>query len=106
MKTPMLVLLALLALVPFAQSMAQTPPAPAPDAATARFLATLAAPQVPAPGDLTPAPLFMTGCGNGPACPTGQICCFLCGTLPDDGDTSGCFGCITPWGPKGCPPVQ
>jgi hypothetical protein len=109
MKKPVLVLLALLTLLPFAQAMAQTPPtAPAPvtDAATAQFLATLAGPQAQAPSDLTPAPLFKTGCGNGPACPAGQICCFLCGTIPDDGDTSGCYGCITPWGPKGCPPVQ
>jgi hypothetical protein len=104
MKKPILVLLALLALVPFAQSMAQTPPPPAPDAATARFLATLAAPQAQAPGDLTPAPLFEAGCGNGPACPTGQICCFLCGAFPD-GDPSGCWGCITPYRGK-CPPVQ
>jgi hypothetical protein len=107
MKKHILVLLALLALIPFAQVLAQTPtPTPMTDAATAQFLATLAGGQAQAPSDLTPAPLFKTGCGNGPSCPTGQICCFLCGTLPDDGDTSGCYGCITPWGRKGCPPVQ
>jgi hypothetical protein len=92
MKKPVLVLLALLALVPFAQALAQTPPAP--DAATARFLATLAAPQAQAPSDLAPAPLFMTGCGNGPACPTGQLCCFRCGNPPADEDISVCYGCI------------
>jgi len=108
MKKPVLVLLALLALVPFAQALALTPappsPTPAPDPATARFLATLAGPQPQAPSDLTPAPLFEDSCGNGPACPTGQICCFLCGAFPD-GDPSGCWGCITPWRGK-CPPVQ
>jgi hypothetical protein len=98
MKKPVLVLLALLALLPFAQAMAQTPtPAPAPvtDAATVQFLATLAGGQAQAPADLTPAPLFMTNCGNGPACGRGQLCCFLCGNIPADGDTSGCYGCIT-----------
>jgi hypothetical protein len=101
MKKIVFVLLALFALVPLA-AMAQTP-APAPDASTARFLATLAAPQAPAPSDLTPAPLFQTGCGNGPACPTGQLCCFMCGN-PPDGDTSGCYACVTPY--KGrCPLV-
>jgi len=110
MKKPVLVLLALLTLVPVAQAMAQTqtpPPAPVVDAATAQFLATLAGGQTQAPSGLIPTPLFaQTGCGNGPACTGGQICCFLCGTIPDDGDTSGCYGCITPWGRKGCPPVQ
>ena len=94
MKKSVLVLLALLALLPCAQAMAQTPaPAPAPvvDAATAQFLATLAGGQTQTPSDLTPAPTFMTGCGNGPACPTGQICCFLCGNPPDDGTS--CLGC-------------
>ena len=106
MKKPLLVLLALLALLPFAQAMAQTPPAaPVTDAATAQFLATLAGGQTQAPSDLTPAPLFTTGCGNGPACSGGQICCFLCGAFPD-GDPSGCYGCITPTGPTGCPPVE
>lgn len=95
MKKTVLVLLALLALVPFARAMAQTPSAPAPDAATARFLATLAAPQAPAPSGLTPAPLFtQTGCGSGPACPTGQLCCFVCGNPPADGDLSGCYSCL------------
>jgi hypothetical protein len=114
MKKLALVLLALLALVPFAQAMAQTPApaapakptaAPVPDAATARFLATLAVPQAQAPSGLTPAPLLTTGCGNGPACSGGQICCFLCGAFPD-GDPSGCYGCITPVSPKGCPIVE
>jgi len=110
MKKPILVLLALLTLVPLAQAMAQTQtptPAPVVDAATAQFLATLAVGQTQAPSGLMPTPLFtQTGCGNGPACTGGQICCFMCGTIPDDGDTSGCYGCITPRFPKGWPPVQ
>ena len=97
MKKLVLVLLALLALAPFAQVLAQTPPAaPAPvtDAATAQFLATLAGPQAQAPSDLTPAPLFNTTCGNGAGCPTGQLCCFVCGNPPADGDLSGCYSCL------------
>ena len=95
MKKPLLVLLALLALPPFAQAMAQTPPAaPVTDAATAQFLATLAVGQTQAPGDLAPAPTFMTGCGNGPACPTGQLCCNMCGA--DIGDPNSCLRCVTP----------
>jgi hypothetical protein len=94
MKKPVLVLLALLALVPFAQAMAQTPAAPVTDAATAQFLATLAGGQTQAPGDLAPAPTFMTGCGNGPACPTGQLCCNMCGA--DIGDPNSCLQCVTP----------
>ncbi len=94
MKKTVLVLLALLALAPFAQGLAQTQPA-APAPATAQFLATLAGPQVQAPSDLTPAPLFtQTGCGAGPACPSGQLCCFVCGNPPADGDLSGCYSCL------------
>ena len=112
MKKPILVLLALLALLPCAQLLAQTPAAAVPSAKSAtapapdlaQFLATLSGGQAQAPTDLMPAPSFMTGCGNGPACPTGQICCFLCGN-PPDGDTSGCYGCVTPRKPKGCPLV-
>ena len=102
MKKPVFLLLALLALVPFAQAMAQTP-APATDAATAQFLATLAGGQTQAPADLTPAPLFMTGCGTGPACPTGQLCCNLCGNPPADGGS--CLGCVTPVRGR-CPLVE
>jgi hypothetical protein len=94
MKKPVLVLLALLALVPFAQAMAQTPAAPVTDAATAQFLATLAGGQAQAPSDLAPAPTFMTGCGTGPACPTGQLCCNMCGA--DIGDPNSCLRCVTP----------
>jgi hypothetical protein len=93
MKKPVLVLLALLVLIPFAQAMAQTSAAPATDAATAQFLATLAGGQ--APGDLTPAPTFMTGCGTGPACPTSKLCCNVCGADPG-GDPSSCLRCVTP----------
>jgi hypothetical protein len=102
MKKPVLVLLVLLTLVPFAQAMAQTPAAPAADAATARFLATLAGGQAQAPSDLTPSPTFMTGCGNGPACTGGQICCNMCGA--DIGDPNSCLSCVTPWH-NHCPPV-
>src|SRR5436305_383677 len=100
MKKHILVLLALFVLVPFAQAMAQTQtpaPAPAPvvDAATAQFLATLAVGQTQAPGDLTPSPLFVqSGCGTGPACPTGQLCCNMCGA--DIGDPNSCLRCVTP----------
>ena len=99
MKKPVLVLLALLTLIPFAQAMAQTPPAaqaPVVDAATAQFLATLAGGQAQAPSDLSPSPRFVqTGCGTGPACGTGQLCCFTCGAPPPDDDTSICYNCIT-----------
>jgi hypothetical protein len=96
MRKHVLVLLALLALLPVAQAMAQTPPA-APVLNTAQFLATLssgAAAPAQAPNDLTPAPLFMTNCGDGPPCPTGQLCCYLCGNPPADGGS--CLGCVTP----------
>jgi hypothetical protein len=101
MKKPVLVLLALLALIPFAQLMAQTPPvavppansaaAPAPDAA--QFLATLGS-QTQAPSDLVPTPSFMTGCTTSSQCPTGQLCCNVCGNPPDDGGS--CRACVTP----------
>jgi hypothetical protein len=104
MKKPILVLLALLFLLPFAQSVAQTPPAavpaanpaaaPAPDAAAQQFLATLSSGQAQTPNDLMPAPSFMASCGNGPQCPTGQLCCNLCGNPPDGGGS--CLGCVTP----------
>jgi hypothetical protein len=103
MKKPVLVLLAILALIPFAQSMAQTPPvavqptnpsaAPAPDAA-AHFLATLSDGQTQTPNDLAPAPSFMTGCTSSAQCPTGQLCCNVCGNPPDDGGS--CKACVTP----------
>lgn len=104
MKKLVLVLLALLALTPFAQGLAQTPATPVTDAATAQFLATLAGGQTQAPGDLTPSPLFLqTGCGTGPACPTGQLCCNMCGADPG-GDTSSCLRCVTPFRGR-CPLV-
>jgi len=102
MKKPVLVLLALLALIPFAQLMAETPPvavppancaaAPAPDAS--QFLATLSGGQAQAPNDLVPAPSFMTGCTDNSQCPTGQLCCNVCGNPPDDGGS--CKACVTP----------
>lgn len=112
MKKSTLALLVLLSLVSFAPAMAQTQPAavpssnpaaaPAPD--VAQFLATLAGGQTQTPNDLTPAPLFRTGCNTNYDCPTGQICCYLCGNPPAEGDDSFCRGCITPY--KGrCPLV-
>jgi hypothetical protein len=104
MKKPVLVLLALLSLIPFAQSMAQTPPvavppanpaaASAPDAA-AQFLATLSGGQTQTPNDLAPAPSFMTGCTSNAQCPTAQLCCNVCGYLPAVGGGS-CRACVTP----------
>lgn len=104
MKKPVLVLFALLSLLSFAQSMAQAPPVavpapdpmatPAPDS-LAQFLATLSEGQTPAPNDLAPAPSFMTGCAGTYQCPTGQLCCYMCGN-PPEGDDSGCWMCVTP----------
>jgi hypothetical protein len=109
MKKSVLVLLALLSVIPLAQSMAQTPPVPAPaansvtapvpDAATARFLATLSGSQTPQ--DLTPAPSFRTGCSSNDQCQTGQLCCSLCGIVPEGGSCP--MTCFTG---KRCPPVQ
>ena len=100
MKKPILVLLALLALLPFAQAMAQTQPvvAAANPAATApqtaaQFLATLSTAPAPAQ-DLTPAPAFLASCTNNSQCPTGQLCCNACGTPPEDGHS--CLACLTP----------
>ncbi len=84
MKKPILVLLALLALAPFTQLMAQAPPvavptakdaaAPAPD--VAQFLATLSGGQTQTPSDLVPAPSFMTdGCTSDSQCPPPTRCC-------------------------------
>lgn len=110
MKKPGLVLLALLSLLSFAQSMAQTPPVaepaakpaatPAPES-VAQFLATLSDKQAQAPTDLVPAPSFMTGCAGSYQCPTGQLCCYMCGN-PPEGDDSGCWICVTPV-KRGCP---
>ena len=110
MKKPILVLLALLALLPCAQLLAQTAPlaAPAtksvaPSPETARFLATLKGEQAQAPSDLVPAPTFLTNYGYNPPCESGQICCFLCGNPPAD-DPDVCLGCVMPY--KGrCPMV-
>ena len=93
MKKPFLFLLALLALISSAQLMAQTPTVavpPAPD--VTQFLATLSDGPAQAPSDLVPAPSLMTGCT--PQCPTGQLCCNVCGNPPDDGGS--CMACVTP----------
>ena len=86
-----LVFLALLALTPFAQLMAQTS-APALD--TTQFLATLSAGQNQTPNNLVPAPTFMTSCTLSSDCPTGQLCCNVCGNPPADGGS--CKACVTP----------
>jgi hypothetical protein len=110
MKTSatVLVLLAFLTLVPCTQCMAQAPvgaplgsvtaagTAPAGD--TAAFLASLSGGPGKTPGDLTPAPSFMTGCTSDDQCPAGQICCYACGQ-PDCG-----MACFVPWRKNMCPP--
>lgn len=103
MKKSVLVLLALLSLVSFAPSMAQTPPAATPVPGVDDFLATLSGEPAQAPGDLAPAPSFMTGCAGTYTCPTGQLCCYMCGN-PPEGDDSGCYMCVTPWRGR-CPIV-
>jgi hypothetical protein len=77
-----LLLVALFAVFAAAPGMAQTQPAPAATAmpaATADFLATLAA--VPASGQdgLTPSPVLDSGCMSNSQCPKGQLCCLACG---------------------------
>lgn len=95
MKKPVLVLLALLVLIPFAQLMAQTPSSSAPAPAdVTQFLATLSGGQAQSPSDLVPTPAFMSGCTSNSQCPTGQLCCWMCGNPPDDG--SSCMACVTP----------
>ena len=95
MKRTVLTLLALLAVLPCAQCLAQTtqaaaPPtlraaAPAPDATD--FLATLAGDQSNAPDleVLPPAPDFLsTICTSDADCPAGQKCCYPCGVFGCD----------------------
>jgi hypothetical protein len=97
MKTSatILVLLALLALIPCTQATAQMQPAAGPSVAsvvpdTAEFLASLSTAPTQTPGDLAPAPSFMTGCTSNAQCPAGKLCCYPCGI---DGCTN---QCITP----------
>jgi hypothetical protein len=99
MKKSVLVLLALLTLVPLAQATAQTPaavpPASGAQALTpAQFLATLAVAPIQAPSDPALAPVFRTGCTSSADCPTGQLCCNVCGTPPDGGGS--CLACVKP----------
>jgi hypothetical protein len=95
MKTSALVLalLALLALVPCASSVAQTPTAPlnsvaaastAPAMSAADFLATLSGGQSQTPANRPSAPAFMAGCTSSAQCLPGQRCCPACGQ-PDCG---------------------
>ena len=106
MKKPVLVLLALFSLIPLAQSVAQTPPAAAPPDSVARFLATLSGGQTQTLKDLAPAPSFMSGCISNDECPTGEICCFLCGNPPADEEAyNSCRGCVPPVKGGGCPQV-
>jgi hypothetical protein len=90
-KPPVLALLALLALLPFAQAMAQTPPVAQ---TTAQFLATLSAGPAQTPNDLAPAPSFMASCTSSAQCPAGQLCCNACGAPPPNGTS--CLACLTP----------
>ncbi len=92
MKKSVLVLLALLALAPCAQLMAQPSAAPVPD--VEQFLTTLSSGQTPTPGDTVPSPSFAANCTSNSDCPTGQLCCNLCGKPPDEG--SSCRYCTTP----------
>jgi len=96
MKKITLVFLALLALIPCAQLMAQPAQASAAVPDTAQFLATLSAgqAQAQAPIDVMPAPLLRTSCTSSSQCPTGQLCCNLCGTPPEGGGS--CLGCTNP----------
>jgi hypothetical protein len=108
MKKSVLALLALLTIVPLAQAAAQmpaaTPPASSAQAATtAQFLATLASPPIKAPNDLPPTLLFKTGCTSSADCPTGKLCCNVCGTPPDGGGS--CMACVTPLRGR-CPLVE
>jgi hypothetical protein len=88
-----LVLLALLALIPCTQSMAQTAQAQPVPSNSAEFLATLSVPanapaNIPATQTL-PAPTFLsTSCTSSSQCPTGQLCCYPCGI---DGCTNVCM---------------
>jgi len=101
MKRNGFVLFALLSLFSFVQSMAQTPVAvPASDA---ELLATLAGGETQTPNDLAPSPSFMAGCTDSSQCPTGQLCCYMCGN-PPEGDDSFCRMCVTPYRGR-CPMV-
>jgi hypothetical protein len=114
MKKHVLVLVALAALISSAQLMAQEPaqaPPAAPSSANGaaiqtpdvtQFLETLSCEQPEAPSDPAPEPSFMTGCSSNDDCPSGQLCCNLCGALPDDGGS--CLFCVQPTR-KGCPLV-
>jgi len=99
MKKSVLVLLALLTIVPLVQATAQMPVAAPPASSaqattTAQFLETLVNPPVKMPNDLPPAPLFRTDCTSSANCPTGQLCCNVCGNPPADGGS--CRACVTP----------
>ena len=100
MKTAatLFVLLALLAVIPCSPATAQVPQVAAPAVAmtapstvapadNAEFLASLATAPAQTPGDLAPAPSFMTGCTSNAQCPTGTLCCYPCGI---DGCTNQC----------------
>jgi|GEM_PF-846022 len=110
MKKHVLVLLALLALIPFTQLMAQEPPpaqlpaqemaAPAPDGT--QCVATPSDEQAQVPSDLVSDSLSGTVCSSNSECPTGQLCCNICGALPFDG--SSCMRCVQPF-MKRCPLV-
>ncbi len=103
MKKTVLIFLALFALGLSAQLMAQPAQVSAPVPDTAQFLATLSAGQAQTPGDVMPAPSLRTSCTSSSQCPTGQLCCNLCGTPPEGGGS--CFACTTPFRGR-CPLVE
>ena len=80
LKSLVLLLAALFALLAVAQVGAQTPPAPTtPAMSTADFLATLSAAPVSGQDGLTPSPVLDSGCTSNSQCPKGQLCCLACG---------------------------
>jgi len=94
-----LVLLALLALIPCTEGMAQTLPA----AVTPSAASTVTAPTAPATvaeflESLSSGPkLVSTLCNTDANCPTGQLCCYPCGI-------EGCHNvCMTPFRGGECP---
>jgi hypothetical protein len=110
MKKNILVLLTLFALIPSAQLLAQAPPVaqppakgvadPAPDLAP--LLVSPSGEQTETPSDLIPESSYIL-CTSSEECPTGELCCNVCGALPF-GDPSSCMRCVEPVR-KRCPLV-
>jgi hypothetical protein len=82
-RSRILLLAILFVILATAQGMAQAPAAASsPVPATADFLASLAGPSNAPVSEVPPAPSFLatTGCTSSSQCPTGQLCCYACGT--------------------------